>query len=284
VKGLPEIRLSPLYQGSSTSHPFLLFEWYARMPGNLSFAPEYHVTRSPLAVDDEFEKNFRANYPFLWKVTLFGPLLLTLAILGILCFTMGPTYVQRLVATALSTFFFFGRFVILAGAGDQEIAAIQGFFSAEFLFLMVVYMDFLVATLLVFHASFLFRIPRLGSHCADLASDGHFILRKNPWIRRATFVGLIAFVTFPLASTGSVGGAVLSRILGMGRGLAFMGIMIGSVAGCGMMYFSSQLITRYLGRDNPVTLVAGILVIVLIIVGLNLWYRNLKRREGQESR
>lgn len=241
------------------------------------------MTRTPLAVDDDFEKNFRANYPFLWKTTLFGPLLLTVVILGILYVTMGPAYVHRLVATALSTFFFFGRFVILAGAGDQDIAAIQGFFSAEFLFLMVVYMDFLVATLLVFHASFLFRIPWLGSRVADLASDGHFILKKNPWIRRATFIGLIAFVTFPLASTGSVGGAVFSRILGMGRGLAYMAIMMGSVIGCGMMYFGSQLITRYLGRDNPVTLIAGILVIVLVILGLNLWYRNLKRREARES-
>jgi uncharacterized membrane protein len=241
------------------------------------------VTRTPLAVDDEFEKNFRANYPFLWKATLLGPLLLTLVILAILYFTMGPVYVQRLIGTALTTFFFFGRFVILAGAGDQEIAAIQGFFSAEFLFLMVVYMDFLVATLLVFHASFLFRIPWLGSRFADLASDGHFILRKNPWIRRATFVGLITFVTFPLASTGSVGGAVFSRILGMGRGLAFMGIMIGSVIGCGTMYFGSQLINRYLSRDNPVILIASVLVVVLIILGLNLWYKNLKRREEPES-
>lgn len=241
------------------------------------------MTRTPLAADDEFEKNFRANYPFLWKATLLGPLLLTVIILGILYVTMGPAYVHRLVATALTTFFFFGRFVILAGAGDQEIAAIQGFFSAELLFVMVVYMDFLVATLLVFHASFLFRIPWLGSRFADLASDGHFILKKNPWIRRATFVGLIAFVTFPLASTGSVGGAVFSRILGMGRGMAFIAIMIGSVVGCGMMYYGSQLINRYLGRDNPITLVAGILVIVLVIVGLNLWYKNLKRREERES-
>jgi uncharacterized membrane protein len=241
------------------------------------------VTRTALAVDDEYEKNFRAKYPFLWTATLVGPLLLTFIILGVLYVTMGPAYVNRLVATALTTFFFFGRFVILAGAGDQEIAAIQGFFSAEFLFFMVVYMDFLVATLLVFHASFLFRIPWLGSRFADMASDGNFILKKNPWIRRATFFGLIAFVLFPLAATGSVGGAIFSRILGMGRVLAFTAIMIGSVAGCGMMYYGSQLIGRYLSADNPVAMVAGILIIVLVIIGLNLWYRNLKRREEQQS-
>lgn len=235
--------------------------------------------QNEVPMDDGFEKRFRAKYPFFWHLTLFGPLLLTLLLLVILYFTMGPAYVQRLVGTALSTFFFFGRFVILAGAGDQEIAAIQVFFSAEILFLMVVYMDFLVATLLVFHASFLFRIPRLGLRLADLASNGHFILKKNPWIRRATFLGLIVFVTFPLASTGSVGGAIFSRILGMGRGLAFTGIMMGSLLGCGMMYYGSQLITRYLGRDNPMTMIAGIAVIVLLIIGLNLWYRNLKRRE-----
>lgn len=60
------------------------------------------MTRPPLPADDDFEKNFRANYPFLWKATLFGPLLLTVVILGILYITMGPAYVHRLVATTAS--------------------------------------------------------------------------------------------------------------------------------------------------------------------------------------
>jgi len=238
------------------------------------------LKRFNLAADDEFEKNFKENYPFLWKTTLFGPAILTLVILTVLYLSLGAAYIQTLLWTVLVTFFFFGRFVILAGA-DQDISTIQRFFSSEFLFLMVFYMDFLVATLLVFHSGFLFKIPWIGSRLGDLANDGQFILKKNPWIRRATFVGLIAFVTFPLAATGSIGGALFSRILGMGRGLAFIGIMIGSLFGCGMMYFGSQLINKYLARDNPLVTYSGIIVVILIILAMNFWYKNLKKRDEQ---
>jgi len=240
------------------------------------------LKRIKIAADEEFEKNFKKNYPFLWKTTLFGPAILTLLILLVFYITYGAAYIQRLIWTVLLTFFFFGRFVILAG-GDQDISTIQRFFSSEFLFLMVLYMDFLVATLLVFHSGFLFKIPWIGTRLGDLANDGQFILKKNPWIRRATFAGLIAFVTFPLAATGSIGGALFSRILGMGRGLAFMGIMIGSFFGCGVMYFGSQLINKYLARDNPIVTFSGIALVALIIICMNLWYKNLKKRDEQEN-
>ena len=235
--------------------------------------------------DDNFESEFRRNYPLVWLCSLIGPFLLTTIVLATLGFIYGQAYLYQLIGTAMATFFFFGRFVILGGtAADPQVSEIQAFFSAEFLFAMVVYMDIMVASLLVFHASFIFKLPVIGSQLIKLAEDGEFFLRKNPWMRRAAFLGLVLFVTFPLAATGSVGGAIFSRILGMSRIPAFFAISAGSVIGCGIMFFGSQLVQRYLPRDNPFVAASGIVVVVAVIIFINWRYRTLKKRDLEQNK
>jgi len=236
------------------------------------------VTDSDSLSDDAYERNLRKELPITWATTLFGPFLLSGLIVAGAYFAQGPVFVSKLVGTVLATFFFFGRFVILGGS-DPEMQEVSRFFSPEFLFGMVVYMDVMVALMFVFHAAFLFKIPWLGPRLQDLAKDGHFILKRHPWIRRAAFLGLVAFVAFPLAATGSVGGAILSRILGIPRLRAFAAISLGSVVGCGMMYFGSHLINSLLPRDSQWTTIGGAIVITTIIIFLNIWYRRLKARE-----
>jgi uncharacterized membrane protein len=232
----------------------------------------------PPIADDKFEQELRKEFPVIWWTTLFGPFILTGLIIFLYYFFQGKLFTYKLMGTAFVTFFFFGRFVILGGS-DPELAEIQKFFSSEFLLAMVIYMDTMVATIFIFHAGFLFKIPWLGSILSEIAEDGQFILKRHPWIRRAAFLGLIVFVSFPLAATGSVGGAILSRILGMGKLRAFFAIIAGSIFGCSMMYFGSQIINRYLSRDNPFVISSGIAIVALIIILLNVWYRRLKARE-----
>jgi len=220
------------------------------------------VTSPPPLTDDQYERKLKQELPLAWAATLFGPFLLSALLAAGFYLANGPAFASKLVGTVLATFFFFGRFVILGGS-DPDLAEIRRFFSPEFLFGMVVYMDTMVAMLFVFHAAFLFKIPWLGSRLQDLAKDGHFILKKHPWIRRAAFLGLVVFVAFPLAATGSVGGAILSRILGMGRIRAFFAIIAGSTLGCGLMYFGSQLINRYLARDSTFVTISGIAVVAV---------------------
>ena len=236
------------------------------------------MTEPEQLADDAFERNLKKEMPFTWAATLFGPFVLSLLIVAAIYVSQGAALASKLLGTALATFFFFGRFVILGGT-DPEMQEVRRFFSPEFLFGMVVYMDMMVAMMFVFHAAFLFKIPWIGPRLHDLAKDGNFILKKHPWIRRAAFLGLVAFVAFPLAATGSVGGAILSRILGMPRVRAFCAIVAGSLVGCGMMYSGSQVINRLLPRDSPWVTIGGIAVIAAIIVLLNVWYRRLKARE-----
>ena len=143
---------------------------------------------------------------------------------------------------------------------------------------MVVYMDIAAAMLLVCHSAALFKIPWLGRRLAALAEDGQFILHSRPWMQRMTFLGTVAFVMFPLAATGSIGGAIFSRLLGMSRRNAFAAIAIGSICGCGLMYFGAGFINAYIDRQNPLLLIGGIAVMAALILILNLRYRQLKRR------
>lgn len=228
-----------------------------------------------MADEDAFTLSFRRQYPVGWWASLLGPLLVTAAILNLIWVVAGAKQVARVVGAAAATFFFFGRFVILGGQGaGSEVK----FLSPGQLALMVFYMDMVVATLLVCHSGFLFKLPWLGPRLLALVEDGQYILRSHPWMKRATFVGLVAFVMFPLAATGSVGGSIFGRLLGMSRTAALTGIAIGSLLGCGVMYFGASVINHYIDRENPLLTIGGIVFVAAIIVILNARYRRLKKR------
>ena len=184
----------------------------------------------------------------------------------------GMTAVRRVVGAAAATFFFFGRFVILGGddggLGDAK-------FSAGELTALVFALDVMTAVVLSVHAGVLFRMPWLGERLREVVHAGCRLVDSNPWTKRLTWLGVVMFVMFPLAATGSVGGSIFGRLLGLTRTATFLAVVIGSAAGCGLMYWGAAVIDRYLDRDNPVVTIAGISVVVLIIMLLNQRYRKL---------
>ena len=64
----------------------------------------------------------------------------------------------------------------------------------------------------------------------------------------------------------------------MSRLATFAGITLGSILGCILMYFGSELITRYVGRDNPWLLIGGLALIAALLLLLNYRYRQAKIR------
>lgn len=220
--------------------------------------------------------SFRRRHPVIWALTLFGPLVVTGLALGGLWWFRGGDYVAMLVGKGVVTFFALGRFVILSGRDGAEATGLSPFTRGE-LFAMVTWMDACVASLLVYHSGFIYRIPWLGARLAALQEDGEFILSMHPWMRRLAFAGLMVFVMVPIAATGSIGGAIFGRLLGMARRAVFLGIVLGSVAGNALMYYAAGLVTRHFGRDNPMHTLLGIGVIVAIVVLLNLRYQRMKK-------
>ncbi|NQV25276.1 MAG: small multi-drug export protein [Rhodopirellula sp.] len=222
------------------------------------------------------EEQLWRRHRLLWWTTLLGPVAVTAGILlGINVFS-GAEYTMRLLTTALTGVLLFGRFIILAGH-DSEVAAVTGSLTSGQLFLMVTYLDLTVAILLIFHAGFLFRLPWFGSRAASLVEDGRFLIYSQPWIRRATFAGLVLFVAIPLAAMGSVGGTIFGRMLGVPRIRIFLAILVGSLLGNGVMWYGSDLINRFVDKHHPVVRFGGVILVLSLIALIDFLYRRTKR-------
>lgn len=236
----------------------------------------------PMAPDLNFsfegvERSFRDEHPRLWYLTLFGPFVLTAAMLVAIWLLAGPEYTKKLIFMALMALWLFGRFIILGGS-DPDVAQVAGSISSLELFAMVLYMDLAFAAVLAFHLGFLFRLPLAGRRLRALIVDSQFVLSRQPWIRRATFVGLVLFVTFPVSATGSVGGSVFGRLLGLSRSATFAAIVLGSVLGNGVMLLASDFIGAHLDKNHPLVKYGGITLVLLIVLLLESRYRRLRQQ------
>ena len=231
-----------------------------------------------------FESSFRSRFPMLWLVTLLAPVVVTVVLLGVLGLIYGWDYPQKLVGHALATFFIFGRFIVLVGtegAAAVSETAEQGFkvlLSPGELFAMVTYMDFMVALFVTFHMGILFRLPNIGPKIAMLVWDGKFIMDAQPWIKRVAFFGLVLFVIFPTSTTGSIGGSIFGRLLGLSRWMTVFGVLLGSIAGNALMYAFSKQINQYIGPENYSIKIIGVALLILLVFLMELRYRKVKNK------
>ncbi len=222
----------------------------------------------------DFERNFHRDYYPLWLGTLIGPWALTAVLFTLIALTCTREYTKALLTAAAVAFFVAGRFVILL----EGLGSLGTLLSPAQMFWMVTYQDIVVALFMAFHVGFLFRVPWIGPKIAELTVDGELILSVQPWMRNVTFLGLVAFIAFPLAATGSVGGAVFGRLLGLSRWATFWGSVIGAVLGNGAMLYLAEEINKYLPSDSWAVRWGGLLMVVGIIVFLERRYAAMKRQ------
>jgi uncharacterized membrane protein len=223
------------------------------------------------------EQQYRQLHPWTWSLTLFGPLILSGAILISLVFFAGLEFTSRLVVNVSLALWLLGRFIILSGT-EGGLADFDGSMSSFQLFVLICYLDTITALILAFHIGYLFKVPVIGPRVAALVADGQFILASNPWMRRTTYLGLIAFVGFPLAATGSVGGSVFGRLLGISRASTFACIFVGSLLGNGLMFWFSDVLGNFVDKDHALIRFGGILLILVFVIILERRYQKLRKR------
>ena len=195
----------------------------------------------------------------------------------------GPGYAYKCISHALLTFFVLGRFVLLAGIeGEVTERMAKIAMKPSELFVLVTYLDFIVALFVTFHLGILFKVPKVGPKLAMLAWDGKFFMDSQPWIKRMAFAGLVGFVIIPFSTTGSIGGSILGRLLGLSRRVTVFGVLCGSVLGNGIMYLFAKQINKYL-QDNWTFRIIGLLIIVAICVLLEWRYRAVKNKYMQDQ-
>lgn len=261
-------------------------------PGTLPHVPHddlYHR-------ETRFADDFKRQYPITWWSTLIGPFLIAAGVITTIIVIKGEAFALKLLGAALAAFFGLGRFVILFGNDQKPQTAAEAaeharefasetarkfsFMTSGELFAMVTFMDLFAATLLVFHAGFLFKIPKVGPALLKLREEGEFVMRVQPWMRRFSFIGLAAFVMFPLAATGSVAGALFGQLLGMSRTSVMLAIIVGTLLGNGSMFYLGKAIRKipFFDPNNPLSLIVGLGVVILLIICMGLYYSHLKKK------
>lgn len=240
---------------------------------------------------NKFEKGFREQYPQFWWMSLLAPFVLTAALLiGFGLFSAdGWQFSGKVILNAFITFFALGRFVIcypafIEGSSGEPLlpewlSSLEPYldFTAGNLFWMVTYMDFMVALFVTFHMGLMFRIPWVGPKIAMLVWDGKFVMDSQPWIRKIAFWGLVVFVIFPTSTTGSIGGSIFGRLLGLSRGMTVFGVLVGSLLGNGIMLVFAEFISLYV-KDSMALKIAGVLILIIAMFFLERRYRAAKER------
>lgn len=226
---------------------------------------------------EHFETRFRKEQFGLWLASLVGPWIATALYLGLYFVVAGAEHTWALMVAAALAFGAAGRFIIPLQQTIPNLGEWSRLLTPEEMFWWVTFQDVMVALFLSVHIGFMFRIPYIGHKIAELTVDGELILSKQPWMRRFTFLGLLAFIAFPLAATGSAGGAIFGRLLGLSRSAIFWGSAIGGVIGNAAMYYLSKSVLTYLPQDSPFVQWGGVLTIVLIIIFLERRYAKMKR-------
>ncbi len=214
-----------------------------------------------------------------WWAALVGPVLATLVALAGIYLVAGWPFVTGYVTAAATAFFVTGRFIILLGAEQAaEGKTFLKLLTPTHLFLMLTWLDMMVAIFVAFHMAVLFRIPWAGGKLKGLVSDGRFVLAKQPWIRRAAFSGLVLFVIFPTSTTGSIGGTIFGRLLGMTRARVLIAIFMGSILGNGIMLLGANFFNKYFSGDNIWLKLGGVLAIVLALFLFERKIKSLKEK------
>lgn len=226
----------------------------------------------------EFELSFRRRFPVIWLVTLLAPFVVSIGLILFFGFTDSWSFSRKLIGHAFMTFFVFGRLIILCGLDSSAQDTYQIALSPAVLFGLVTYLDFMVALFVTFHMGFLFRIPYVGPKVAMLVWDGRFLLNAQPWVKRVAFLGLVVFVIFPTSTTGSIGGSIFGRLLGLSRYMTVLGILIGSFIGNGIMYLFAKQINQYITPDNVWLKVVGVLALVGLVALVEIRYRFVKKK------
>lgn len=189
------------------------------------------------------------------RVALILPFAVSVGAMILILVFAGADAAVEVLTTAIATATVLGKFVVLRGLHPE------GFLDHPYkLALLVVYMDLMVAFIAVFNTGLLFKIPRLGRRIQGIQANGAAILQRNPWMSRVTFIGVVAFVMFPLSGTGAIGGALFGRLLGQSPARTLLAIAVGGALGGFGMAALAEVFGDQMAKlqGNPVLLIAGI--------------------------
>lgn len=216
------------------------------------------------SLEHESDTLWKSNRRLAW-LTLTAPLWLSVAVVTVVYVISGIDTVRNLlfvVATSIPA----GRFIIWTGD--------LGGFSAIQLAFVIFYLDAVWAILLTCHVGFLFHVPWIGTRLKSSVREGALLLKRNRWMKRLTVASVLLFVMLPISSTGSIGGSLLGRLLGLTRRATLLIVVVGSVLGCSVMLLGAKALQPWFEQSSHAVRYGGMAIIVAFFFVLSRRYRR----------
>lgn len=192
-------------------------------------------------------------------------------------FLWGGLHLARKLVLATVASAAAGRFIIWGGENADDPIG----FTAIQLALLVLALDTMWAIVLTWHAGVLFHVPWIGGRLKAAVMEGCHLLKKNRWMRRVTLGAVLLFVMLPVSSTGSIGGSLLGRLLGLSRTATLLSVLTGSILGGAVMLAGAEALSPLFRTTSPLLRYGGIAVIAIFFTVLAARYRRSIDDEGR---
>ncbi len=180
-------------------------------------------TQRPVALHEPPPRGWRR------AALVLGPLGVTLVAWAVLWAVGGATVANESLVAA-------GLFLTIVGAtvilGPAVVGQDYGFGHLTTWQLVGVtsFMTVVTAFFWTYNLDLLERIPRLGPVLRRSRMRMASSLSEHPWIRRLAVFGVGFFVLLPLPGSGTLGGSLVARILGLKRKVGFLAVSAGGLA------------------------------------------------------
>lgn len=221
-------------------------------------------------LEEKVERELRREHPVVFWLTLLVPVLGWLGLVVGLMVWRGKAFALKVLGVAVLVEAVAGRFVILGGARGNDAAGGGLFMTRLELFWLVTWIDLTVAMLFLYHATFIFRIWRVGPWLERVRDASRGIVERRPWLGRFGFLGVTLYVGLPVLGSGAILGSMMGQLLGLSRVATLAAVMAGTLIGNALMLLLAEAIMRvpFLRRQHPGvllgTVVAGGLVLLVV--------------------
>ena len=183
----------------------------------------------------------------------------------------------ELLGIVPASMFAVGKFLPLWGiTGESNFAPWE-------LGLVIGVLDTYTVLFAVYALEGVYRFKPIKRWIDRMQSHAKLVLTAYPRIRKASIVGVILFVLFPVAGTGALAGALLGILLGLHRHVLIAAVSFGGFMGGMLMaflatFFGGPLLEFRALQDNPTVKYATIAAIVIIVALGFRWLNNTYKR------
>jgi len=134
--------------------------------------------------------------------------------------------------------------------------------------LSIAFVDIIVALFLVWNYDLAKKIPLIGSFIDKIEKIGKKTSSKYNWIKPLRFIGIMLFVMVPFQGSGGLVGSIIGRLIGVKPWNIFFAISAGSIFGCILIAYFSEIILSILISN----LLLGFLLIILVITIVIMYF------------